>query len=273
MYSVPDRAVCAHTLTVWSRFENKYIIDPRLVPAMRQFLLTVARVDPFTRSTSSGEYPVCSLYFDTEDLLCYRQTKSGAKSRFKLRVRTYSDAADAPVFLEVKARLDRIVRKRRVPLTRTEAIAAISGDRPSWEICRVRDGHDDLDHFVGQMALTRCRPLVRVRYLREAYVGFDPEPVRVTFDTRVEFQPTFGPEIRHDGGCWLPVPLGGVVLEIKFTGAGPAWVTHLVRAFNLNQLSCCKFARAVGRMLHVGAREGSPVGGLRSIALPAETGL
>ncbi len=247
-----------------------YIIDPLVLPLMRQFLLTVASVDPFTRSGSSREYSVCSLYFDTDDLRFYRQTKCGAKTRFKLRVRTYSDDADAPVFLEVKARIDRVVTKRRVRLGRAEAVALLAEQTPWWEVCRPREHADNLEHFVGQMALTRCKPIVRVRYLREAYVGVDPEPVRVTFDTRLHYQPTLRPDLRHAGGCWNPVPVGGVILEIKFTGAAPAWVEHMVCAFNLERLSCCKYARAVGRMLDGPPWASGRADGVRGLPLPAQ---
>ena len=59
---------------------------------MRQFLLTVASVDPYTRPGEGHEYTVCSLYFDTEDLRFYRQPRPARRRGFKLRARTYSDA-------------------------------------------------------------------------------------------------------------------------------------------------------------------------------------
>ncbi len=250
MYSFPERDRRSQTLTACSRFENKYIIHPTLLPAMRQFLLTVASVDPHTRPGESHEYSVCSLYLDTEDLRFYRQACNGEKTRIKLRARTYSDAPDAPVFLEVKARINRVVTKRRVSLSRSEAVAVLSQEVRWWDVCRPNEQADNLEHFVTQMALTSCKPLVRVRYLREAYIGLDHEPVRVTFDTHLQYKPTFRPTLLHDGGGWMPVSVGGVILEIKFTGAAPAWVEHLICGFGLQQVSCCKFARAVARMLH-----------------------
>ena len=210
MYSFPERDRRSQTLTACSRFENKYIIHPTLLPAMRQFLLTVASVDPYTRPGESHEYSVCSLYLDTEDLRFYRQTRNGEKTRIKLRARTYSDAPDAPVFLEVKARINRVVTKRRVSLSRPEAVAVLSQEVRWWDVCRPNEQADNLEHFVTQMALTSCKPLVRVRYLREAYIGLDHEPVRVTFDTHLQYKPTFRPTLLHDGGGWMPVRVGGV---------------------------------------------------------------
>jgi hypothetical protein len=266
VYSSPERDQRSQTLTACSRFENKYIIHPMLLPAMRQFLLTVARVDPYTRPGESHEYSVCSLYLDTEDLLFYKQTRNGDRTRFKLRARTYSDAPDAPVFLEVKARVNRVITKRRVCLSRSEAEAVLAQEVRWWDVSRPNEQAGHLEHFVTQMALTSCRPLVRVRYLREAYIGLDPEPVRVTFDTRLQYKPTFGPTLLHNGGGWLPVGIDGVILEIKFTGAAPAWVEHLVCGFGLQQVSCCKFARAVSRMLRGGLWEEERATGCR---LPA----
>jgi hypothetical protein len=151
----------------------------------------------------------------------------------------------------VKARINRVITKRRVCLTRAEALSVLTRQVHWWDRCRP-DHSDDLDHFAGQMALTSCKPLVRVRYLREAYVGATPEPVRVTFDTHLAYQPTSAPDVRRDAGEWTPIDIGGVILELKFTGTAPAWVEHLVCAFHLQQVSCCKFAQSVGQMIRSG---------------------
>lgn len=243
-----------------SRFECKYIVNPLLVAPMRQFLLSLARTDPFALSWPDHRYPVCSLYLDTDDLRFYRQYLRGEKSRVKLRARTYSDDPAAPVFLEVKSRHDRVVTKRRVALTREEAAAALGG-HPNGSLARFRGGAADFDAFSVNVALATAKPVVRVKYLREPYVGFDPEPVRVTFDTRLECQPTFGPVLTHGGGHWVPVPLSGVLVEVKFTDCLPSWLAQMVRAFGLVQVPCCKYARSVGRLISHGGAAALSVAG------------
>jgi hypothetical protein len=164
-----------------------------------------------------------------------------------LRVRTYSDDPETPAFLEVKARIDRAIVKRRVRLTRDEACQVLKRGTAEWS----RHGHPmpDLDYFVKQMTLAGCKPIVRVRYLREAYVSPGHEPVRVTFDTSIQHQATSGPNLAHRGGHWLPTPVGGVVLEVKFTDRFPSWVEHMVRSFALKQERCCKFGLSIDAML------------------------
>ena len=87
-------------------------------------------------------------------------------------------------------------------------------------MCRPNEQADNLEHFVRQMAFTSCKPLVRVRYLREAYIGLAPRTG--TGDLR------YAPPVQADvsartscttAGGWMPVSVGGVILEIKFTGA------------------------------------------------------
>jgi hypothetical protein len=160
-------------------------------------------------------------------------------------VRAYSDDPGAPVFLEVKARVDRVIHKRRVRMPRQHAVAVLPRRVRWWDLFVPGAARGDLDQFASRVALSRCEPLVRIRYDREAYVACPPEPVRVTFDTNLCFQPTFGPDLSLTTGRWSPVPIGGVILEIKFSGAGPSWIGHMVRCFSLQRVPCCKFARAV----------------------------
>ncbi len=231
-----------------SRFECKYHIDPLILPALRQFVQSVAGPDPFSASRADRRYPVCSLYLDTDDLLFYQQYVQGERCRCKLRVRTYSDDPATPAYLEVKARVNGVVSKQRAALSRQEARLVV-GRHPTAAAARHVSNRAAFDYFVTEMALTCCKPVVRVRYMREAYASAGHEPVRVTFDTDVQHQATFSANLSHDGGRWLPTPVDGVVLEIKFTGRFPSWIEHMVRAFGLKQDRCSKFASSIEQML------------------------
>lgn len=237
------------TAPIARRFECKYFVSPLLLPSMRQFVRSFAEVDPLASAAPDLRYSICSLYLDTDDLLFYRQYLGGERSRFKLRVRTYSDDPDAPVFLEVKSRINRLVTKQRAMLSRERACSLLAGRG-------LGAGHAHkpraLDAFATDLALTSARPVVRVKYRREAYVCEGPQPARVTFDTDVKFQPTFGPTLAHDGGDWTAVPLEQVVVEVKYTESLPWWIESLVRSFGLIQRPCCKYALSIEHMVSNG---------------------
>lgn len=239
----------ARTVPVARRFECKYLVSPLLLPSIRQFVRAFAAVDPLAALAPDQRYSICSLYLDTDDLLFYRQYLGGERSRFKLRARTYADDQASPVFLEVKSRVNRLVSKQRAVLTREQARSLLAGRGTGTGPASKPRG---LDAFTTDLALTAARPVVRVKYRREAYVSPGPRPARVTFDTDVRFQPTFGPMLAHEGGQWTPAPLDDVVVEVKYTEAFPLWIEHMIRTFGLVQRPCCKYALSVERMVSNG---------------------
>jgi hypothetical protein len=221
-----------------NRYEFKYLIHPGIVPSLREFIRPFARPDRFAAARAGWSYPICSLYLDTHDLELCRRTLQGEKNRYKLRIRSYSEAPEEPVFLEVKRRVDGMVLKRRSQVSRADGEAILSGgslppDLPDAE----RIG---LEEF-RVLTAAGARPVLRVRYLREAYEARGPEPVRLTLDTDLRHAVTGAHDLSHNGPGWVPTPVDGVVLEIKFTGRFPSWVIALVRAFGLEKLSLAKY--------------------------------
>jgi hypothetical protein len=247
----PGVGPSGHAVHAVARRESKYIVDPVLIAPMRQFVRSLARLDPQAETSGTHTYPVCSLYLDTDDLRFFWQYRNGARSRFKLRVRTYSDDPSAPVFLEVKWRVDRLVTKQRAVLDRQQALSVLESrtDGATWRRLPTQRA---LEAFTTDLALTSARPVVRVKYLREAYVATGPAPARVTFDTALEYQPTLEPTLTHQGGRWMSIPLGGVVVEIKSSDQYPLWIDDMIGTFGLVQQPCCKYALSVERMIATG---------------------
>lgn len=257
-----DRVQHDSDITLASRFECKYVISPLIVPALREFVRPFARPDRFAARRAGGRYPICSLYYDSDDLRLYQQTVGGEKNRFKLRVRSYSDEESSPLFFEVKRKIDNIVQKRRARVGRAEARALFDG---RFEAA-VESVDPELGYFASRAGLLAARPVIRVRYLREAYESITGEPVRITLDTALMHVATFGFETSHDTGRWVTTPVGGVVLEVKFTEMFPPWVSDMVRTFALKQQPVPKYVLSVDHMLLEG-REA--VLGLGNLTLPA----
>ena len=241
-------------ITLFSRFECKYVVSPLLVPSIREFLRPFVRPDAYAARRKGYRYPICSLYLDTEDLVLYRQTVSGEKNRFKLRVRTYSDDPGRPVFVEVKSKLNSIVKKRRARLDDETARLLLADTGVAASVEPTGETASDLAYFQHHVALTQARPVVRVRYMREAYESRGGDPVRITIDTELMHAITFDPNLSHADGRWITTPTDGTILEIKFTERFPDWVEDMVRLFGLKQQPVPKYVMCLDNALE-GNRE------------------
>src|ERR1051325_6900587 len=112
------------------RFELKYLIPERDALGVRDFVRSYLELDEFGATLPNYSYPVHSLYLDSEDLYIYRTTINGDKNRFKLRLRYYEDRADAPVFFEIKRRMNNIIMKQRGGVRRDAVDDLIAGQLP-----------------------------------------------------------------------------------------------------------------------------------------------
>src|SRR5213595_1433501 len=95
------------------RFELKYIIKEDVAGAVRDFVSSYLEIDEFGATLPNFSYPVHSLYLDSHKLTLYHNTVNGDKNRYKLRLRYYEDRPDAPVFFEIKRRMNNIILKQR----------------------------------------------------------------------------------------------------------------------------------------------------------------
>ena len=107
------------------RFELKYRLPPRYVPALREFVRCHLEPDPFSAAQPDRSYPVHSIYLDSPDLRLCQATVNGERNRFKLRIRYYSDEPEAPVFFEIKSRRNDCILKKRAFVRRAGAPALL----------------------------------------------------------------------------------------------------------------------------------------------------
>jgi len=236
-------------VTLRSRFECKYIISPASVPAIREFIQPFMAPDRYAARWENNRYAICSLYLDGQNLGLYQQTVGGEKNRFKLRVRTYDDEPDSPVYFEVKRKLNNIVSKQRAALSRHEATRLVKHGVNGWMDCLPAEAIDDLNCFALYADLTNARPLVRVKYMREAYEARGGDPVRITIDTELMHAVTLDHDLGHKTGRWVTTPVTGSILELKFTERYPEWISDLVHAFGLKQQPVPKYVMSVDHLL------------------------
>jgi len=229
------------------RLELKYQISDERALAVRDFISSYLEVDEFGATRPNLSYPVHSLYLDSPTLATFRQTINGTKNRFKLRVRFYENRPSAPVYFEIKRRMNNAIIKQRGAVRRDAVDRVLAGQLPEPnEIASTDPRHlAGIQRFLGLMTELQARPTAHVAYLREAWMSPRDNSVRVTMDRDVYFEPD--PTTRMLATMLDPVHVFGrrVILELKFTGRFPDWWNELVRVFGLQQASAAKYADGI----------------------------
>src|SRR5262245_25542842 len=109
------------------RFELKYIVRAQTALAVRNFVGPYLELDEFGATHPDFSYPVHSLYLDSDGLDLYWHTINGNKNRYKLRLRFYEDQHAAPVYFEIKRRMNDAILKQRGAVRREAVTALMAG--------------------------------------------------------------------------------------------------------------------------------------------------
>lgn len=226
------------------RFELKYIIDATRALAVRDFVSSHLELDEYGATQPDLSYPVHSLYLDSPSLTTYRWTINGNKNRYKLRIRFYENNAAAPIYFEIKRRMNDAILKQRGAVKREFVDRVLAGHLPEPEHMASSDPRHlfAVQRFVEAMNRMEARPTAHVAYRREAWMNPADNSVRVTFDREVRCDPE--PTANFLAEMHRPVAVfdDQVVLELKFTGRFPNWFRELAQAFHLHQCSAAKYA-------------------------------
>jgi hypothetical protein len=227
------------------RHELKYHVSESKAEAIAQFVKPYVQVDRYCKLQRSGDYPIVSLYLDSEDMQLCRESLRGHKNRYKLRIRSYTDEPDYPRFFEIKRRINTIIVKSRARVMDRDVPTLLEG-LPLPPQNYTAD-MKTINQFQSYMNDIRAKPAVLVRYMRQAYEGDSQNRVRVTFDRELAYNITSLAKVRLGGGGWQlnPYTVGGVILEVKFTDCYPAWLSQMVKYFNLRQQSISKYASSI----------------------------
>ena len=224
-----------------NRYEVKYLVETRSVPAILDEIAEYTKPDPHDPGTG---YKVHSVYWDTTDFRFFWEKIEGTKFRRKLRFRRYGDTA--PVFVEVKQREDRTVQKRRLVWAAAD-VAAVFGDGTrgvDWSRVTGDVVSTEVALMIDRLHL---KPRMAVLYRRRALFGrFDPE-LRITFDGRIQYH-----HLRLDiadtvdTGRYALDPRA-TVFEVKYNHRAPRWMTKLVARYGLEMVRMSKYCNAVDR--------------------------
>lgn len=232
-----------------NRFELKYLISETCADGVRDFLRSYLVSDEFNPPAGGG-YQVNSVYLDSPDLELCNATMQGLKNRYKLRIRFYDDLPASPVFFEIKRRVNDAILKERARVKRDSVPRLLSGHWPQHDdvVKFSPKSFDSLRHFCDLRNRLQARGQAIVTYEREAYVTPDSDSVRVTFDRNLRTVPFCGEFRAADRDDWAYPPIGGTVLELKFTERFPVWMRNMVRVFNLQRGSMPKYVECVQKL-------------------------
>lgn len=203
------------------RHELKYFLSRSQYEVLHRVLPTILAKDAHT--DENAEYHIRSLYFDTLNDDALYDKISGVNYRNKYRIRIYN-FSDALIRMECKSKINSLISKRSVLITRDLADQIIAGDPSGLENTPsglLRDTFREMRHHM-------LKPAVVVDYVREAYVH-PVEEVRITFDKQLRSglknYDMFNPR--------LPVypPFKNpdqIILEVKYNRFLPEYISQLL---------------------------------------------
>ena len=237
------------------RLELKFLVSSaqrdRLTACFRQ------RLDGDPNLAGRSNYPVSTLYFDSEDLRCYLERVLESNNRRKFRIRLYGSANDSippACFLEIKQNQQGRIGKRRIAVSR-EWIRQFEENLDLHELFEIEPAltsRADLQILreARQMVETySMRPVCLVRYDRLAFQGREAEAsLRITVDSNLRYQLT-------PSRFWFDEPASEVplldgehhLLEVKTTGTLPCWLTRLLNEESCQVRSFSKYCQTIDR--------------------------
>jgi SPX domain protein involved in polyphosphate accumulation len=248
------------------RYELKYLIRREQIEALVAELSQTLQVD--AHGGPGGSYPITSLYYDTPDYKAYWDKLDGHRSRRKVRVRVYGDTTitpETPAFLEVKQRINKLMRKRRVALPYADAL-----DFDNYHELGLRRAEQgstldqSLLHEAYYLYRTlQLRPSCVVTYDRLAFEGDARAPdLRITLDTNLRGR------IRdlslltelpggRSGGATDQQILGPeyAVLEVKANQNVPRWVAQLTARHRCTFYRISKYCMVLEKTQAIASRQ------------------
>jgi SPX domain protein involved in polyphosphate accumulation len=214
------------------RYELKYLLRREQVEPLVAELRQTLQLD--AHGNELGTYPITSLYYDTPDYRAYWSKLDGQRSRRKLRVRVYGDTQvtpETPAFVEIKQRVNKLMRKRRVALPYGEAVDLDRFHELGLSFAQQgRESEQAILHEAYYLYRTlQLRPACVVTYDRLAFEGDPRAPdLRITLDTNLRGR-IHDLSLLSTGSATDQQVLGPeyAVLEVKANQNVPRWVAQL----------------------------------------------
>ena len=218
-----------------TRVENKYFVNKKDISGLVSILSSVCKVDPYCQDCKP--YELSSIYFDnfTDDDLF--EKIQGVNFREKYRIRLYNKNLSSAKF-EIKRKNHNTIQKLGTQIDQDALAKLLDGD-----FLPLRD-RSEFGYVEQKLRLENYRPKAIVTYKRLAfYLPFDNIRVTLDLDIRGSLSNKVSIDSIHDYGIHL-MPENYDVLELKFEGSLPLFLTRLLSSFSLRQASISKYVLA-----------------------------
>ncbi|HCT86360.1 MAG: hypothetical protein A2W97_07825 [Bacteroidetes bacterium GWE2_40_63] len=230
----------------FNRYELKYVLPIEKCQEVIENLEAYVVPDPY--GDAHGRYILTSLYYDTADFRFYHEKINGLKHRKKLRIRLYENqdqvTENTLVYVEVKERIDRIIRKRRIQMKLKDALTLCDHqDEPYFDV--------QSDEVLGELhyllQMYRLQPTVITSYQRQAFRGTKYDRgLRITFDTNIRYRRSNLDLTKKDFGEFM-LPPNMCIMEIKVNNSVPIWLTQLIAKHELQIDRISKYCTSLER--------------------------
>lgn len=250
----------------FKRYETKYMLTQEQYDRLRILMKHYMEADQWGLST------ICNVYYDTPSRLLVRRSAEHPDYKEKVRVRSYGvRKPDAPVFLELKKKIDGVVYKRRCTVTTERAAALLSGHG---------DPQTQIEHEIDFTCKRYggLEPAFFIAYDREAFYGIGNRDFRMTFDRRIRSRTTdMRLDLTDEAEQYLDDNLA--LMEVKTCGAIPLWLVEYLSGEGIRKVSFSKVGVAWQRQLEAelarrrSARRATPAHAPAGAALRNWTGL
>ena len=218
------------------RHEYKYLINSSQATILQNRIRPIMKSDP--HAGPSGEYNIRSIYFDDYDNGCLWDNLSGTEPREKIRIRIYN-RTPVPIFLECKKKEHGKTLKQAslITLQQFNSLVAASPFSP----CSITGSNPLFDKVCLEKRTHLLHPTVIVDYDRIPYV-YPLGNVRITFDYHLCSSDAF---THFFDSCLQTrplMPIGTVLLEVKYDEYIPSFIQELLQLKQLQQTAHSKYA-------------------------------
>lgn len=230
-------------INTFQRYEKKFLVNKEVLDALIPFIEEYMDPDEYCEQWKT--YPVSNLYYDTENSDVIRESLHQPFYKEKLRMRSYGSPVSerAPVFLELKKKINGIVTKRRAKLTYAQAKRFMAKRVfPDTQDYMTEQVLKEIQYYLKH---NDVKAMTRISYNRRAYFGKNDPDFRLTIDQdlyymndkkekkEVNFQdPQKGKKI-------LPDNL--YLMEVKVRDAYPLWFAKMVHTEGIFPVSFSKY--------------------------------
>ena len=215
------------------RHEEKFICPERQLQLIEHRLRAVM---PSDINQKGDDYRIRSLYFDTADDRFYRESLDGVDKRHKYRIRFYNMNED----------LFRLERKDTVGKLKQKSSAKLGKDTVRSLVCgnTFSEPEDDILKEVYVLQQTEgLHPIAIVDYRRTAFT-YPLGNVRITLDRDISCSYRIEDFLDEQALLYPVMPYKKHVLEVKYDKILPGFISSILDAGDLEQVSFSKYSYA-----------------------------